>query len=323
MAREWWKLDQKEAMTVLKSRVSIACSILFILALTACGAPARAVDFRFGDVEPASTVLYSPDDTKPLRVAVAAVISPKGNVESYGDLLNYIGRKLNRRVELVQRQTYAEINDLVKSGNVDVAFVCTSAYVVGQREFGMELLVAPQVNGETVYYSLLIVAADSPARSMTDLRGKVFAFTDPMSLTGRVYPTSLVRSLDGPPEQYFARTFFTYSHDNAIRAVANKVADGANVDSLVYDYLVAREPSIGTRVRVIHRSPAFGIPPVVVNPNLSPQLKETLREVLLQMIYDSEGATILRGLMIERFVVVSDRIYDSARALELQVNTAQ
>jgi len=40
------------------------------------------------------------------------------------------------------------------------------------------------------------------------------------------------------------------------------------------------------------------------------------------MIYDSEGQAMLRNLMIERFVTVSDRIYDSARALELQVNTA-
>ena len=295
--------------------------MVVVFMLAACGA-SRNLDFRFNDVEPASAATYSPNNTKPLRVAVAAVISPKGTVESYSDLLAYIGRKLNRRVELVQRQTYAEVNDLVKNGDVDVAFVCTSAYVVGQRDFGMELLVAPQVNGETVYYSLLIVPANSSARSMADLRNKVFAFTDPISLTGRVYPASLVKSLDGSPETFFARIIFTYSHDNAIKAVADKVVDGADVDSLVYNYLTARDPTIAPRVRVIDRSPAFGIPPVVVSPNLSPQLKETLRELFLQMNSDPAGQTVLRNLMIDRFVLVSDRIYDSARALELQVNTA-
>lgn len=303
--------------------ITIQLVIITILSftLTACGTSTRPLDFRFTDVDPVSMPSYSPNDTKPLRVAVAAVISPKGTVESYADLLAYLGRKLNRRVELVQRQTYAEINDLVKNGNVDVAFVCTSAYIVGQRDFGMELLVAPQVNGETVYYSLLIVPADSPARSMVDLRGKVFAFTDPMSLTGRVYPTSLVKSFDGTPETFFARTFFTHSHDNAIKAVADKVASGASVDSLVYNFFITRDPSIATRTRVIHRSPAFGIPPVVVSPNLSPQFKESLRELFLQMEFDPDAQTILRNLMIDRFVLVSDRIYDSARTLELQVNT--
>ena len=302
------------------SSASLLGVIILLFALAGCASSTRPLDFRFKDVAPATAPSYSPNDTKPLRVAVAAVISPKGTVESYSNLLTYLGRKLNRRVELVQRQTYAEVNDLVKSGDVDVAFVCTSAYVVGQRDFGMELLVAPQVNGETVYYSLLIVPADSPARSLADLRGKVFAFTDPMSLTGRVYPTSLVKSLDGMPESFFSRIFFAYSHDNAIQAVANHVADGAGVDSLVYNYLLARDPTVGTRVRVIDRSPAFGIPPVVVNPNLSPQLKETLRGLFLQMDSDPAGQTILGNLMIDRFVLVSDRIYDSARALELQVN---
>lgn len=295
--------------------------ILVALLSSACRPVPSRVDFRFSEVDPSSAVVYAPSDTQPLRIAVAAVISPKGNVESYSDLLNYIGRKLNRPVQLVQRQTYAEVNDLIKSGEVDLGFVCTSAYVAGQREFGMELLVAPQVNGETVYYSLLIVPSDSPARQMSDLRGKVFAFTDPMSLTGRVYPTALVKSLGESPETFFLRVFFTYSHDNAIKAVANKVADGANVDSLVYDFFVARDPTIAQRTRVIHRSPAFGIPPVVVNPKLSPQLKESLRNLLLQMHTETEGQTILRNLMIERFVIVADHIYDSARALTLQLSS--
>jgi len=46
------------------------------------------------------------------------------------------------------------------------------------------------------------------------------------------------------PKYFFARLFFTYSHNNAIKAVANKVADGAKVDSLVYDFFVERERDI-------------------------------------------------------------------------------
>ncbi|MCX7838507.1 MAG: phosphate/phosphite/phosphonate ABC transporter substrate-binding protein [Anaerolineae bacterium] len=307
----------------MKQWFQFLCLGVVALALMACDASPRRLDFRFSDVDAASAMVYSPNEAQPLRVAVAAVISPKGNVESYSDLLDYIGRKMHRPVHLIQRQTYAEVNELIHKGEVDLGFVCTSAYIAGQRDFGMELLVAPQVNGETVYYSLLIVPSDSSARSMADLRGKVFAFTDPMSLTGRVYPTALVKTLGESPETFFGRVFFTYSHDNAIKAVANKVADGANVDSLVYEFFVARDPTIAQRTRVIHRSAAFGIPPVVVNPKLSPQLKEALRELLLQMHTDQVGQTLLQGLMIERFVPVSDRIYDSARALVNQVNLVQ
>lgn len=255
----------------------------------------------------------------PLRVAIAAVISPRGTVEGYRPLLDYLQRKIGRPVELIQRRTYAEINDLIKSGYVDVAFVCTSAYVAGQRDFGMELLVAPQMKGETVYYSILIVPATSSARSLADLRGRTFAFTDPMSTSGRLYPTFLVKQLGETPESFFARTFFTYSHDDAIRAVADGLADGAAVDSLVYDYAVAREPELAARTRIIHRSPPFGIPPVVVGPAARPQLVAELRDVLLHMADDPEGQAALAGLDIDRFVLINDSAYDSVRELERQV----
>ena len=251
----------------------------------------------------------------PLRVAVAAVISPKGTVESYSPFLDYLEEKLNRPVELIQRRTYLEVNDLIEHGEVDIAFVCTSAYIQGHDQFGMELLVAPQVGGETTYNSYLIVPVSSNAQSMKDLRGKVFAFTDPISLSGRVYPTYLVQELGFTPEEFFGRTFYTYSHDEAIRAVASGVADGAAVDSLVYKYALARDPSLAEKVKVIHRSPDFGIPPVVVSPFTRPQVKADLQSLLLEMANDPASGEALASIGVERFVLIDDSAYDSVRAL--------
>ena len=259
------------------------------------------------------------EDIIPLKVSVGAVISPRGTVESYQPLLDYLASRLERPVELVQRRTYSETNALVASGEVDVAFVCTSAYIAGYDEFGMRLLVAPRVNGATTYNSLLIVPAASTARSIADLRGKVFAFTDPMSNTGRVYPTGRVRELGATPEQFFARTFFTYSHDAAINAVATGLADGAAVDSLVYDYALQRDPSLAGKVRVIHTSSPFGIPPVVVGPDSPPQLQAILKEILLNMDEYADGRAALRQLGVDAFVEIEDSAYDSVRELVTQV----
>ena len=251
----------------------------------------------------------------PLRIAVAAVISPEGTVQSYSPLLTYIEEKLGRPVELVQRRTYLEVNDLLEHGEVDVAFVCTSAYVEGHDTFGMELLVAPQVDGKTTYNSVLLVPASSSVQGMSDLRDKVFAFTDPISLSGRVYPTYLVHQLGSTPEEFFARTFFTYSHDEAIRAVASGVTDGAAIDSLVYEYAIARDPSLVEKVRVVHRSPDFGIPPVVVSPLTRPQVKEELRSLLLEMSADPAARDALESIGVDSFVVIDDSAYDGVRDL--------
>ncbi len=285
--------------------------LLFLL--TACGSNVQpATTIRLSDLSPLPTPAL---EQTPLRVAVASVVSPQGTVESYAPLLDYLGQKLERPVELVQRRTYLEVNDLIEQGGVDLAFVCTSAYIVGHEDFGMELLVAPQVNGETVYHAYLVVPANSPARDIADLRGKVFAFTDPISFTGRAYPTSLVEQLGTTPEAFFSRTFFTYSHDEAIYAVANGLADGASVDSLVYEYALARDPSLAQKVKVIHQSPPFGIPPVVVNPALRPQVKAELQSLLLGMAQDPDGQAALRAIGVERFVLISDEAYASVRSL--------
>jgi phosphonate transport system substrate-binding protein len=291
--------------------------LLLTFLLVACREQPGTAVIQLSELEPLP--VKEDEGVTPLRVAVAAVISPKGTLESYSPLLDYLGRKLQRPVQLVQRRTYIEINDLLAAGEIDLAFVCTSAYVLGMREFGMELLVAPQVQNDTVYHSLLLVAADSPARSMADLRGGVFAFTDPISNTGRKYPTFMVQQLGEQPETFFSRTFFTYSHDDAIRAVASKVADGAAVDSLVYDFAVVREPELAWQTRIIHRSPAFGIPPVVVNPQIRPQLRAALQEIFLEMADDPDGRVALAAVGIDRFVTISDTVYDSVRELEVVV----
>jgi phosphonate transport system substrate-binding protein len=251
----------------------------------------------------------------PLRVAVAAMLSPQTTTRDYDRLIAYLENRLDRPVELVQRSTYAETNELLRTRQVDLAFVCTGAYVRGERDFGMELLTVPQVRGEITYRSYLIVPADSPAGGLEDLRERVFAFTDPLSLSGYMAPVYLLRSNGASPDDFFARTLFTYSHDNSIQAVAEGWADGAAVDSLVYDALVGQNPFYGETTRVIWRSQPYGAPPAVVHPDLDADMRERLRSLLLRMDKEEEGAEALAALGADSFVLADDHLYDSARAV--------
>ena len=289
--------------------------LLALLASTGCGSreTRRVAGYvNLKDLQPLKTVQQN---VPPLRVAVASIISPVGTVQSYHPLLDYLQAQMNRPVELIQRRTYMETNELIKEGEVDLAFVCTSAYIAGHDDFGMELLAAPQVNGKTIYYSLLIVPAGSPARTMADLRNKTFAFTDPISLSGRMYPTYVVQHLGSSPEKYFGQMFFTYNHDEAIRAVADNLADGASVDSLVYDFVATREPDLIKKVRVIDRSPPFGIPPVVVNPKMDENLKLELQRIILEMASSPDGEKALQSMGVDKFVRIDDHAYDDVRIL--------
>jgi phosphonate transport system substrate-binding protein len=271
----------------------------------------------FSKTEPSKTASLPETPEATIRIAIAGVISPRETLKYYDQMVSYIGKALNQKTEIVQRGTYAEINNLVELGAVDLAFVCTLAYVKGNKEFGMELLVVPEVNKETTYHSYIIVSQRSNIELLEDLRGTTFAFTDPLSNTGRLAPTYLLYEMGETPESFFKESTFTYSHDNSIRAVADNIVDGAAVDSLVYDYLINSQPEIGTRIRVIHKSAPFGIPPVVVHPNLDNEVKSHLRSLLLNMDQDETGKAILNNLTIDRFVLAEDRSYDSIREMAL------
>jgi len=72
-------------------------------------------------------------------MAAAPVLSPLATSFRYQQLADYVAEKLGEQVKLVQGKTYAEINDLVKSGDATLALVCTNPYLEGREEFGMEL----------------------------------------------------------------------------------------------------------------------------------------------------------------------------------------
>lgn len=251
----------------------------------------------------------------PLRIGMGAMITPHEGYVYYQHLRDYIEKKLGQPVLMVDRGSYSEMNNLLETGGVDIAFVCAGPYVEGKKKFGMELLAMPLVKGRSSYQAYIIVPRDSPARSLQDLRGKVFAFADPKSNSGKVVPTYMLSKLNETPDSFFSSYKYTYGHDVSIRAVAEKLVDGAAVDSLIWEYIARKTPAVTERTRIVAKSDFYGIPPVVVRPGLDPKLKRKIRDILVSASSDGAGKEILRGMMIDGFVPGNDANYDSIRSI--------
>ena len=268
-------------------------------------------------LQPSSAeVVSTPRQKNTLKIAVGAIISPTKSLVFYEDIFDYIGEKLGREVEMIQRKTYAEVNFLLEEERIDAAFVCSRPYVEGHRDFGMELLCVPMCFDKTEYCSYFIVHKDSLIQNLEELRGKVFAFSDPLSNTGMLIPAYTLAKMGERPESFFRRHIFTYSHDNSIRSVAEKLVDGAAVDSLIWEYLDAKDPKWTTQTRIIYVSTPCGIPPIVVSPGIADELKEKLRSAFLNMHNDPRGGEILERILIDRFTVIEDSAYDSIRQMK-------
>jgi phosphonate transport system substrate-binding protein len=133
-----------------------------------------------------------------------------------------------------------------------------------------------------------------------------------LSNTGRLYPLLLLEQAGTTPDEFFSRTFFTGSHDRSVEAVRDGLADAAAVDSLVFNALTV-EPEERRRFKIVHTSPEFGMPPVVVSPRAKEADKSRIAACLLTLGSDEESKKILAGTGIERFVKPVSSWYDSVR----------
>jgi phosphonate transport system substrate-binding protein len=173
--------------------------------------------------------------------------------------------------------------------------------------------VVPQIRGETTYQSFIIIPKSSSAASLMDLRGKRFGSADIMSTTGWLFPAMLIMDSGENPNRFFSDHVITGSHDKSVQAVVDGFIDGAAVHGNVYEQMVAEDPTIAVKTRILAKSPPFGIPPIVINPNLDQKLKNETLSVLLHMHEDPEGKKILEGLEIEKFVIPPKGLFDDLR----------
>ncbi len=251
-----------------------------------------------------------------LRVGVASMITPVSAFKYYQQVVDYLSDKMGMEAEMIHRTTYDEIDLMLEQKQVDVAFICSAPYVIDKRKFGAELLVAPLVNGKPFYQSNIIAHRDSDISTFEDLKGKTFAFVDPKSNSGRLFPLYWLARRNLTPDNFFSKYFFSYSHNKSVEMVAKKKVDGAAVDSIVYAFMAATESQYALETKIIHQSPEFGIPPVVIPPGVPLFFKEKLREIFLTMHEDKAGKSILDAMRIDRFVEVPDSNYDPIRKMQ-------
>ncbi len=249
---------------------------------------------------------------EPVRFGLTAAVV-RENLDLYERWAVYLGRKIGRPVKFVQRRTYREAMEMLETGEHDFSWICSFPFAKFRDSKFFGLMAVPVFEGEPLYRSYIVVNKDRSFRSIVDLEGRVFAYSDPDSNSGYIVPRQMLSDLGRNPDSFFRRTFFTYSHTETIEAVAERVADGAAVDSYVWEYLNRHEPQLTAKTRVIQRSETFGFPPLVYRTGVDPELRARMTEALLTMDTDPEGRALLAELMLDRFIPASPSLYDNVR----------
>lgn len=267
-------------------------------------------------------------ETRSVKMVVTAAMTSLKGMPVYDEMARYLSRKLGWHIKVVSNLSYAEADNMLDKGVIQVGFVCGLPYVHKFAQGIYELVAIPVMSTKAgtfsdakgyddvpgKYYSYTIVRKDSPYKTWADLKGKSYTFNDTGSNSGYNLPRAKLVSLGAKDWKYFSKVVVSGSHEESIRLVANGVVDASSVDSLVLDYDRSVKDPAALNVRIIEHLGPAGIPPVVISKKADPAIKQALMNVLLAMHNDPEGKKILEKALVTRFDAPDDRNFDDIRA---------
>lgn len=249
------------------------------------------------------------EETSGIRLAVAPMLSPEQSYVDYQLLVDALTAKLGKKVRLIQKRDYQETNDLLRLRKCEFALMCGGAYVRAKRDFPLVPVVLPRVGGELTFHGCVIVRNDSGIRRFPELRGKSFAFVDPLSAAGYAFPVVLARRLGENPEKFFSSSVFTHSHDRLLISVLDRTVDGGAMSETVLNRLLKKMPEAAGQITIIERSADFRNMPLVARPDIPQELLNEVRATLLGAKKDPLFTEFLLRSGIDEFCEATDVSY--------------
>jgi phosphonate transport system substrate-binding protein len=262
-----------------------------------------------------------PPSSKVLRVGFVPAENAQQVIRNAQPLVNILQNKLGMEVHPFVATDYTGVVEALRVGKLDIAFLTPASYILAKSEANVRVALKSERKGSPYYYAAIITRADSRIRTLEDLRGKVFAFGDPLSTSANVFPRKMLHDKGIDPVRDFKQILYSGGHDATVLAVLNgKVDAGATyanstdgTDTAWQRYL--KKPEDVQKIRAIAYSEPIPADNLVFGESLDEELGKRIAAVFLELSRDPEGTKMLRDLyQIDGFVPATDRDYDSVRA---------
>jgi phosphonate transport system substrate-binding protein len=291
--------------------------LAFVGLALALAAPATAEDWR---------------ETHPVfRYGVQSVETQSAAMSRYERFADHVRETLGVELELYLASEYSGVIQAIAAGQIDVMDMGASGYAAAwiETDGGVEPLVVPQeLDGSIGYYSVMFVRADSDMETLADTAGRSFAWADPNSASGYLFPLVSLRDQGIEPEEHFGDVVFSGGHEQSIIGVL----DGA------YDVAVTwtNDPENHTRggvhmmlergllqaedIRIIWVSDLIPNPVIAARSDLPRAMRDDLRNLFLNMRDDAPEvfAEVARGAS-SGYVEVGHEVYQIAVDLRRQL----
>jgi ABC-type phosphate/phosphonate transport system substrate-binding protein len=239
---------------------------------------------------------------------------------AWREVLSWVLLQADLDWPFVEHAAPAPIAALWARDDLGVAQMCGLPFA--QRAPRPTLVAAPvpslaRYAGCPVYMTDLVVAADSPHRTLEDTFGGTVGFTLADSMSGGVAPLHHLAALRTParPRLFRAAVGNLIHARGVIDALVAGRIDVGPLDGYSHDLLRASDPAFAAQVRAVATTTPRPVPPLVATAPLSVRQLGALRDALLA----AHETPVLRGamarLLVARFTVPDPADYEPLAAL--------
>lgn len=263
----------------------------------------------------AGTLLAAPAlvqaQTKLVRVGLIPSEDSRAMLESSAQLLAALQKNLGITVQGFVASDYNGVIEAMRSNHVDVAYLGPFSYVLGTTVAAIEAFATAETakSSRSFYRSQIIARKDSGISDWKGLKGRTFAFVDPSSTSGHLFPKAGLMKLGFDPEKDFGRVLFTGSHDANALAVANKRVDAATIADRILDAAVQKKLVDRADLQIVWESDPIPESPTCWRKNLPEELKANIKSAFLNI----RDITWADQGKLNRFVETNDQAYDIIR----------
>ena len=212
-------------------------------------------------------------DANTLTFGILPIGGPSESLTAWRPVLDDMGEALHRPVRSVSVSTYEGLAAAIVRERIDVAFLsgrmAMDAVAQGRMQVVAQLV---RSDGSPGYRSILLVADNSPLRTLDDLFKQPghwrYARAEPLSMSGYIVPESELFASRQLNSDLFFRHVSIDNHQNNALAVANGEADVAANNMADLQRFAERFPAQFQHLRILWRSSLIPHAVIVVRNDL-------------------------------------------------------
>lgn len=209
---------------------------------------------------------------------------------SFSPLTDYLSRELDRPVRLQVSPDYETHVRLIGTNQIDIAYMGPVPFLVMQQRYSSRRIIAQQlVSGKPTYHGHIFVRSDSTVKTLADLKGKRFAFVDPLSTMGYRLPQYVLMQA-GIRLSDLGGQAFLGSHDNVALGVLGGNFDAGSMRD--FEFHIYQERGL----RKLSTIPSASNHVFVAGEQISAPYFEKLKETFLSITDTHDGLDALHAI---------------------------